>query len=77
MNNKEINQQIANRYLKWSKISLRIGLISLIITIILIALNTGDPTLQLLCTIGMVLSISCISEYCILQVLCHFMSNKK
>lgn len=77
MNNKEINQQIANRYLKWSKISLRIGLISLIITIILIALNTGDPILQLLCTIGMVLSISCISEYCILQVLYYFMGNKK
>ena len=71
MNNKEINQQIADRYLKWSKISLRIGLISLIITIIIIALNTGNSTLRL------IISFSCISEYCILTILCHYMINKK
>lgn len=77
MNNKEINQQIADRYLKWSKISLKIGLIVLTITIIIIALNTGNSTLRFFSAIGLIISFSCISEYCILTILCHYMINKK
>ena len=66
MNNKEINQQIADRYLKWSKISLKIGLIVLVITVIMIAFNTGNNTMTFFSALGLIIAFSCISEYCIL-----------
>lgn len=77
MNEKEINKMIANRYLKWSKISLKIGIISFIISFILIVINTGNSTIQFISSIGLVIAISCIMEYFILKVLCKYMLNKK
>lgn len=77
MNNKEINETIALRYQKWSKINLKIGLVSFVISFIIIAFNTGNSTLSFISSIGLVVFLSCIMEYFVLKGMCAYMLRNK
>ena len=77
MDQKEINKMIALRYQKWSKISLKIGIVAFIISFILIVLNTGQAILQFISSIGLIVAISCLVEYVILTILTNIMLKKK
>lgn len=77
MSDKEINEIIALRYQKWSKISLRIGIVSLVISFIIVAINTGNDTLSLISSIGFVIFISSLVEHYVLKFMCQYMLKRK
>lgn len=77
MKQEEVNQVISNRYKKWSKILLRVGLISLVISFIIIAINTENPTLTFISSIGLVVAVSSLVESYFLSFLCKYMLKKK
>lgn len=77
MDQKEINKMIDLRYQKWSKVSLKIGIVAFIISFILIVLNTGQAILQFISSIGLIVAISCLVEYVILTILTNIMLKKK
>ncbi|MFQ6862302.1 MAG: hypothetical protein ACLROI_07900 [Beduini sp.] len=77
MNSQEINKTIAERYQKWSKINLKIGLVAFVVSFIIIALNTGNSTLSFISSIGLVVCLSCLVEYFVLKGMCAYMLNRK
>lgn len=76
MEKNDINTIIAMRYKKWSKISLKIGLASFVISFIIIVVNTGNSTMSFISSIGLVITISCIMEYAFLTILCRYFLDR-
>lgn len=60
---------LAKRYYKFFKYLRTVGLVSLIIFLIVTALNTGNSTLSMISFFFMLVTFACVVECCILYVM--------
>lgn len=75
MTNNEL-KKVYERYIKFSKMTFKIAIVSFVISFILIVVNTGNTTIDLIARIGMIIFISSLFESYFLKLIARIYKNK-
>ncbi len=69
-------KKVYERYIKFSKMTFKIAIVSFVVSFILIVVNTGNAMIDLIARIGMVIFISSLFESYFLKLIARIYKNK-
>lgn len=73
---KEEFKKVYDRYLKYSKVSFRIAIVSLVISFVLVVFNTGNGYVDLVARVGLVIFVTSLFESYFLRLIARIYKNR-